>query len=1052
MESNLKGIIIQRLFFFIFFCFFLVIPAKSNEKKKRVLIQTISPATIETLPRNTLTVAIQVTNLDTRQHEFVVKTERSSDWRQLTNNFSFRLHSKEKTIRLVSLFIPLRTLSGTYPVTFVAEAKDDSSITDRLSIDVKVILKTIFKIKALQSPTRVIGGEKYESHFLLTNDSNGSNIVDLEIVSGEGYDYHCDANRLKLEPGESRILKITVQTEPNIRNNLKHRLRLIARTKDFKQTPIYASASTLVEVIPRESGKKDYYQRIPLDLKFIGFYQRDSNSVGQLEFSGTGSIENKGIKKLDFVIRGPSRTELTRLGFFREEYRLSLESSRISINLGDHVYNLSKLSEYGHYGRGVEGKINFFNNFTLKAYYQETLIIDPKRKQKAVQLSYNLGKYGQFALNYLTNKKANLPEDQIYSLQTRFFSKPFNLNVEYARGRRERDKDIKIDDALWLEAFGDLKEKFNYQLSTIRAGADYPGSYSDLIFNSGRVSLSPFKNLRLRASYYDSKRNRLLDPSYSATYNKFILYGLQFRFLKAVNFFIDHRTLERRSLFPDPLFDYEDVTLRIGLSPRFGSLYFRGSVDIGETHNRLINRSSDLVEYVLSGSFRPFRGFSLGGHFQLRDQEKDFTGDKERRTNASFNLRLSLGRTNLYAFYRSSWYHEFYERILFDQSLVEKLLFNHLNVLEISIAHRLSIGHSIAMRVRHTSSKNGHLEPSEDLIGLIEYSIPFGFPVSRKAGLGRLRGRIYNVEKEKKGVPDVIVRMNGRSTVTNKKGQFVFHGCKLGRQYLDIDEVSLGPNRVILPETPMSVMVEKGRGKEIEIGVVKSAIISGKVMMYRWKDKDTKKSIPTPEVKQKRELEEHQGLGNILLELKNGSEIHHKFSKENGHFEFERLAPSKYTLRIYANNLPEFHYLEKDIFTYEVAPGELKEILIKVLPQSRKIKIIKKGTVNVKNKMENAEKKETQRPDNSPKRLSTNKSSKDSRYAVQIASFVFWKNANAIKKKLEKKYTDIFVMNAKVSGKTFYRVRIKVKDLESAQMIAKELQQNGYKPLLIKTK
>ena len=41
--------------------------------------------------------------------------------------------------------------------------------------------------------------------------------------------------------------------------------------------------------------------------------------------------------------------------------------------------------------------------------------------------------------------------------------------------------------------------------------------------------------------------------------------------------------------------------------------------------------------------------------------------------------------------------------------------------------------------------------------------------------------------------------------------------------------------------------------------------------------------------------------------------------------------------------MPQYHYLEKDTFEIELAPGEKKEILIRVLPRKRTIQMIEEG-------------------------------------------------------------------------------------------------------------
>jgi rare lipoprotein A len=76
----------------------------------------------------------------------------------------------------------------------------------------------------------------------------------------------------------------------------------------------------------------------------------------------------------------------------------------------------------------------------------------------------------------------------------------------------------------------------------------------------------------------------------------------------------------------------------------------------------------------------------------------------------------------------------------------------------------------------------------------------------------------------------------------------------------------------------------------------------------------------------------------------------------------------------------------------------------------------------------------------------------DAFYAVQVGAFISKKNALALKKKLQKKYREVYITEFTTPVQSYYRVRIKAKSLASAQRIAAKLIQEGYPALLIKGK
>lgn len=77
------------------------------------------------------------------------------------------------------------------------------------------------------------------------------------------------------------------------------------------------------------------------------------------------------------------------------------------------------------------------------------------------------------------------------------------------------------------------------------------------------------------------------------------------------------------------------------------------------------------------------------------------------------------------------------------------------------------------------------------------------------------------------------------------------------------------------------------------------------------------------------------------------------------------------------------------------------------------------------------------------KRYSPKKSSQ--KFCVQVAAYSLKKNAKILKKKLQKKFWNVYISKLKTSSQTYYRVRIKARSMKSAEKIAKKLLKQGYK-------
>lgn len=71
------------------------------------------------------------------------------------------------------------------------------------------------------------------------------------------------------------------------------------------------------------------------------------------------------------------------------------------------------------------------------------------------------------------------------------------------------------------------------------------------------------------------------------------------------------------------------------------------------------------------------------------------------------------------------------------------------------------------------------------------------------------------------------------------------------------------------------------------------------------------------------------------------------------------------------------------------------------------------------------------------------------KFSVQVGAFVNKDNANALKRKLQTRYRNVYISKFETPNKTYYRVRIKVQSLESAQEVAQRLIKEGYTVLVL---
>ena len=392
--------------------------------------------------------------------------------------------------------------------------------------------------------------------------------------------------------------------------------------------------------------------------------------------------------------------------------------------------------------------------------------------------------------------------------------------------------------------------------------------------------------------------------------------GLNRRFATGTSFSFTYRNHTSEDRFPEPAFDSDERVYRLSASQSLRRLNISTSCGYGEKTDNLTSQNSTLEVGNISASFSPTNRQSYSGYLYYRN-DTDFTGENRRSMTAGLNSSYRIDNNTHFAIrFRTNEY-RYSEHTSRSRNI------------EAQLNHTFRNEHKISMRCRHTSFVDSHKNAL-----MVEYAVPLALPVGRKKNTGTVKGYVYN-DLSKKPIPDAILRFNGSIAVTDEDGSFTFPFLKQGIHYLDINTARLGMNLVTVQKTPMEVNVEGGKDTFVQIGITQGATISGRVMVYNFEERGYYDNIENKE-----KLIESYGLANAIVEISDGVEIKRRLTDEKGCFSFEELCPRKWTFKIYDYDLPEYHYLEKDTFEIELKPGGKEEVLIRVLPKKRRIRII----------------------------------------------------------------------------------------------------------------
>jgi hypothetical protein len=921
----------------LFFLCFSLTSLFSDTRENDLFLEALQPDRIVLRPLETKTWTFRVTNGTRNSLDLETEGLIPSGWNGITPPASFSLAPGANSIRMFAVGLPLDVKAGEYRLRFRVKSPS-SGLLRESELIVHVPLITDIKVERIELPSMVVGGDAYEARYRIINLSNAPTVVTLRCQSDNNIPVFAKDEEILLAPGESKPVSLHVETPADIRWNIRHRLKLTAAAVNSGGEEVSDSVLSFVNVIPAVSGEDHVYHRLPVEISLVGL--RGSAQILQAAISGGGTLRDDGSARVEFMVRGPRQETLQQFGYSHESLKLAYLSPQMEIGFGDRVFSLTKLTEYGIYGRGIRGEIRI-KRFSLSAFGHRSYFQDPDIDQRAVRLSYTpaSGKTG-FSINYLENRVESSTMSQIMSLSARLsLSSLFRSRLEFARGNGSREgRQTGTGQAFWLEANGNWKRS-GYRISFLRSSRDFPGHYRNLRFLSSSMSLGLWKGFAFKASYHELERQP--DGQTDAGKERSYQIGINLALSKKLNMSLDYRARDRRLPLGSAPVDYSDRMIRLGINPKLRNFNINAALDIGETHNRIGHTKESLFEAGVSGTATLFKRLALTGSFQARNQMDRFTGDYERGNNITLNATLDLNRTQLSAYYRSAIYREFYERIIFDSDMVQEMLFSQMTFFEVSLQHQLKNRHVLGFRLRKAANPSER-DGGSHMVALVEYKIPLGIPVSRLSDRGSLTGRVAGPAKT--GIAGAVVELNQMSTLTDRDGRFYFYSVKPGDYLLKIKYGSLPKGMISLKPLPVKVRIDAKKRSQLEIPVIQSASIQGQVIQYR----EERRGL---QIIQEREDEDikltrDKVLRGIVIEVKSASGgVYYGQTDKRGRFFFEGLKPGDWEIRAYAKKMPELHVFEQDMFSLTLGEGESRELIFKVIPKKRRVRIIQTGHI-----------------------------------------------------------------------------------------------------------
>ncbi|MBN1697942.1 MAG: hypothetical protein JW881_10550 [Spirochaetales bacterium] len=929
------------LLFFLLLLFF-PFPSQAEEENTGILAYT-GKTPIAVTPANKITLTYLVTNTGDSPRTVRSKPDIPDGWRIVIPDRPFSLEPGETSLRLVPLYIPGRVRAGRYAVSYTVWDEADPTFYMGTMVTVDVLPETIIGLKIIESPEYAIAGEPYRTQALLTNDGNVSADINIRIRSRAPIPYTIspaiDGNVLTVPEWEAIPLDITFSPDKKLPYT-EHAFEIIVTPPDGAGggseaafTPV--TERITVDVIPRKSGGDDILFTYPfrLDVTGTGHYHETLDGSSQVKLSGNGYLDEDGSHRLSVELQKKIDSYNNIVFHPQDSYTVRYRTDYYDFLIGDHTYSLSPLLEYSRYGRGVHAKGNI-GPFRIGSYYHASPSADSGT-------DHYIGGYAGYRLfgsgpesfpvySVDLNLLGRLDDDFLFGAYQEWNPLPsVNMTLDAAGGSEAGGA---LAPAFQLTSSGDFRW-WTYSVTGLYADPHFPGYYRDMYMISGAMSFRLLGNsLYLKGLYRLDQRNLLEDPSLvtAPLSQSFQIGGTYYFAPKGPSLNTSWILNNRVDLMSDPDFDRLENILSFTYShPFFDTLRWYSTVELGYRVDTVLDSERFSHKYITNVNYRITRNLSFWGSLFYEGKLDSLYPDLHTfgvSASGGYTLGdavISLKANNNYGFTETGL------------SYIG-LILNGGFVAAFENSHRMSVDTSYQIfDGMDTFDYNFTLS--------LLYSIPFEIPVGRKKDAGRVKG-IFIDSRTGKPLKDIIVRLGKKAVITDASGTFSFAPLSEGTYYLDCNLLRLGTNLIPTEQVPIEAIVEKGKDTSLTIYITEGGSISGRVLLYGFKQKGLKE---TDEASASPEYTEAGGMQHAILQLSDGNLVKRRVTDREGNFSFEEIIPGRWTLHLIIPRLPDYYYIEEQSFTFDFVPGRKQEIVFRVLPQKRTVRLIEEKSMTL---------------------------------------------------------------------------------------------------------
>ncbi len=822
------------------------------------------------------------------------------EWKLISASQEFELKPAERKFLIFSVQVPSTQPVGEYQLKLTAGQEGTSHIFDSMLVSMEVGEVEKIEMHLVESPEYIRAGEEFRSEFLLHNLGNTVKKVYLEtrncIIEGEP--------ELEIKPGSSVRFFAVNSSSDELAETATNYFTVRAMLSGEVAENIFKSYL----IFPVKEKKKDLYFRFPVELSttYLASNQRGKyEHVYQFELSGSGSLDEEGKHRLDFLARGPNNTNLSFLGMY-DQYYISYANSNLELFAGEKAFMFTPLTESSRYGLGAETKVKFNNGLNLGFLYVKPRFYKEITNEMAAFTGIEFNERNSIALYLISKQTENSPDlTQLASINSQF--QPFertSVELEISRGQFQDNRDNALRTNISTQF-----SVFNINGNYYYTGKNYPGYFSNSTFYSGNLSVNLTKKISLGLYAKEDFLNARLDTFFvTAPYSKSLQSTLSYNIASRANLRFYWRQYERKDRLALNKFHYKTNSVNSQFSHKFKNFDYSILGEYGKTVNFLLEQGENeqnmyrgsmnlAYQFTRNHAVRFFGSWSNINQFISGDQQNIMAGMSV-VSQFSKSLRANFHLQNAYD--------------------IEEYYRNR-NLMQLNLDFTPGTKHKFSMRSFYTLFRQETENP--ELTFSLNYSFMFGIPLKKVVKAGDISGRIIR-DNDEPAVGIMVSCMN-KTAITNNNGEFRFQSVPVGRHLLFVDRTGLAIDEIPEIADHFEVDILEDKTTPVFFKITKGSKLEGSFEVQK-----TGMSVLQ---------EEEINIQNIIVELKNEQEQFRITTDKDGNFSFPLVRPGEWNFRIYTNSLPEGHEVKESLLRIEFLPGQNQVLPIKLIPKKRTI-------------------------------------------------------------------------------------------------------------------